>query len=204
MSTDHTRTTRRLASTTRTTTSKTCGMTTRSKIYIGRKGDANTHQEDEEKVKELHVHNLRTKPQAKDREKEVRRECERTENQFKVKEKWMQRMRRMWKTWKDCKAIESATNRGCGVEVLMRKREGCERTEEALLSSLRRISRALISRSNVNHSQNPLEYLQTGLLHMEKHGIHERMRKEDQENLVHLTKMEGTNETFSLIYREKD
>jgi len=71
----------------------------------------------------------------------------------------MQRMRRIWKTWKDCKAIKSATNRGYRVEVLMRKREGCERIEEALLSSLRRISRALISRLNVNHSQNPLEYL---------------------------------------------
>jgi hypothetical protein len=112
MSTDRTRTTRRLASTTRTTTSKTCGMTARSHIYIGRKGDANTHQEDKEKVKELHVHNLRTKPQAKDGEKKVRKECERTENQFKVKEKCVQRIRRMWKTWKDCKAIESATNRG--------------------------------------------------------------------------------------------
>jgi hypothetical protein len=43
-----------------------------------------------------------------------------------------------------------------------------------------------------------------GLLYIEKHGIHERMRKEDQENLVYLTKIEGTNETFSLIYREKD
>jgi hypothetical protein len=39
---------------------------------------------------------------------------------------------------------------------------------------------------------------------MEKHRIYERIRKEDQENLVHLTKIEGTNETFSLIYREKD
>ena len=43
-----------------------------------------------------------------------------------------------------------------------------------------------------------------GLLYMEKYGIHERIRKEDQENLVYLTKIEGTNETFSLIYREKD
>ena len=58
----------------------------------------------------------------------------------------------MWKTWKDYKAIKSTTNRGYRVEVLMRKREGCERIEEALLSSLRRISRALISRLNMNYS----------------------------------------------------
>jgi hypothetical protein len=71
-------------------------MTARSNIYIGREGDANTHQEEEEKVKEFHVHDLRTKPQAKDRENKVRRECERTENQFKVKEKCVERMRRSW------------------------------------------------------------------------------------------------------------
>jgi hypothetical protein len=39
-------------------------------------------------------------------------------------------------------------------KLLMEEREGCERTEEALLSSLRRISKALIGRSNVNHRQN--------------------------------------------------
>jgi hypothetical protein len=39
-------------------------------------------------------------------------------------------------------------------KLLMEEREGYERTEEALLSSLRRISKALISRSNVNHRQN--------------------------------------------------
>jgi hypothetical protein len=65
VSTDRTRTTRRLASTTRTTTSKTCGMTARSNIYIGRKGDADTNQENEKKVKELHGTDLRTKPEAR-------------------------------------------------------------------------------------------------------------------------------------------
>ena len=51
----------------------------------------------------------------------------------------------MWKTLKDYKVIENAINRGYRVEVLIRKREGYKRIEEALLSSLKRISRALIS-----------------------------------------------------------
>jgi hypothetical protein len=65
ISTDYTRTTRRLASTTRTTTSKTCSIITRSNIYIGYKGNANTNQENEKKVKELYGTDLRTKLEAR-------------------------------------------------------------------------------------------------------------------------------------------
>jgi hypothetical protein len=86
MSTDRSRTTRRLASTTRTTTSKTGGITARSNIDIGRKGDANTNQEDEKKVKKLHVYDLRTKPETRNREKKVRREYERTVNSSRGRE----------------------------------------------------------------------------------------------------------------------
>ena len=97
---------RRLASTIRTTTSKTCSMTTRSNIYIGRKGNADINQENEKKVKELYGTDLRTKPKArsqKGREKKVRSGYERV---IKLGNSLREKGIVYGESWKTCKATE--------------------------------------------------------------------------------------------------